>query len=351
MTPKNENEFSHFLAGFLNREHISVHVLGARQVFEKKLTPFSLDELSTTEALVYVASSATDEAIAKAKTVSFVVAHSKWKDALGLPNSNQFFVFTDFPEAFVDLYIAYAYPSEWAGLEDRTLSRIHSSALIEAGVVVGPECEISQGVVLESGVRLGRGVFVGENTRIGANTKIADGSVIGKQCSIGANNVIGGQGFGLIPFAKGPSPRPRRHIGRVVIEDYVRTGAFVAIDRAVFGETRVGEASCLDNVIQVAHNSRLGKNNVLCGFVGLAGSTTTGNRVTMAGMSASGGHLHIADNVTLAGQTGVNANIETAGTYKGYPPRPLREALKIDVLIGKLPEIVARIKKLEDKLL
>ncbi len=220
---------------------------------------------------------------------------------------------------------------------------------LEPGALVGPDCELGDGTVIESNCRIGARVKMGRHCRIGAGSRIADDTVIGDECVFAGPVCIGGQGFGLIKHPGKPQSQ-MKHIGRVVIGDRVRLGAFVAIDRGLIEDTYVGSDTMVDNVVQIAHNCTIGASNVICGFVGLSGTTHTGQRVTIAGMVGTGGHVSIADDVTLAAQTGVSKDIRESGVYKGYPPKKLAEALKQEVLVAKLPEAFERLKALEKEL-
>jgi UDP-3-O-[3-hydroxymyristoyl] glucosamine N-acyltransferase LpxD len=232
---------------------------------------------------------------------------------------------------------------DWAG---RSID-VPEEVQTEEGVVVGPGCEFGRGVVLECGVRLGTRVKIGDFTRIGAHSVVGDDTEIGNHCRLKSHVAIGGQGFGLIRYPKDNFARVRKHVGKVIIEDRVNVGSFVAIDRGVLSDTRIGRGTCLDNIVQVAHNCTLGSNNVLCSFVGLSGSTHFGNAVTIAGMVGTKGHLRVGDNVTVAGRSGITSDLPSNVQVKGYPPRPIQEALKIEVLMGKLPELYERLKNLE----
>jgi UDP-3-O-[3-hydroxymyristoyl] glucosamine N-acyltransferase LpxD len=249
-------------------------------------------------------------------------------------------------EAAFDFILNKVSVPEWTGRGVDTPEEVQC----ENNVLVGPDCVFGQGVVLESGVRIGARVKIGDHTRIGANSFIADDTEIGHHCRLKSHTAIGGYGFGLIRYPKDNFARIRKHIGRVVIGDRVNIGSFVSIDRGVLSDTTIANGTCLDNHIQIAHNCSLGQNNVLCSYVGLSGSTHFGNNVTVGGMVGTKGHLTVGDNVMVAGQSGITTNIPSNSQVKGYPPRPISEALKIEVLTGKLPEIYERLKALEKAL-
>ncbi|MBS1984078.1 MAG: UDP-3-O-(3-hydroxymyristoyl)glucosamine N-acyltransferase [Bdellovibrionales bacterium] len=252
----------------------------------------------------------------------------------------------DAPDAAIDFVLRRTSPAEWSGESNV----VPAGVTAETGVVIGPDCQVGAGTVLEAGVRLGARVRIGRNCRIGAHSRIADDTIIGNECVLTGCVSLGGQGFGFVKYPRDARPRPRLHVGRVVIEDRVRLGAFVAVDRGVFEDTCLRHRTSLDNIVQVAHNCTVGEDSVLCSLVGLSGSTRVGDRVTIAGLVGTKGHLSIGSDVTIAAQSGVTCDISDGETVKGYPPRPLNEALKLEVLKGRLPELFERLKTLEKRL-
>jgi UDP-3-O-[3-hydroxymyristoyl] glucosamine N-acyltransferase LpxD len=252
-------------------------------------------------------------------------------------------VITNNPDALMDYCLRKMALPEWAGDSEKIPLKVFA----ETGVILGPHTHIGEGTVLESGVRIGARVFIGKNCRIGAFCRIADDSVLGDHCTLTSHVSIGGQGFGFVKYPLEAQKRPRLHVGRVRVGSRVRLGSFVSIDRGVFEETLVGTDSALDNIVQVGHNSQVGKNAIFCSFVGLSGSTIVGDRVTIAGMCGTKDHVKIGNDVTIAAQTGVSRDLQDKEIVKGYPPRPLKEALEIQTLTTKLPEIWQRLKKME----
>ncbi|MEO5667619.1 MAG: UDP-3-O-(3-hydroxymyristoyl)glucosamine N-acyltransferase [Bdellovibrionota bacterium] len=255
-------------------------------------------------------------------------------------------LWTPYPEAALDSIVRALWAHEWAG----PTHAIPRGVVAEAGVVIGPDSTIGEGTILESGVRIGARVHIGKNCRIGAHSRIGDECVIGDGVLCSGFNSIGAQGFGLVDFPSVPNKRPRLHVGRAVIGNGVRLGAYVSVDRAVFGDTTIGDFTAIDNHTQIGHNSSVGQSSVILGFVAVSGSTHIGSRVTISGLTGTAGHLTIGDDVVIAAQSGVTADIPAGSQVKGYPVRPLREALKIASLQSRLPEIYDRLKALEDKI-
>jgi UDP-3-O-[3-hydroxymyristoyl] glucosamine N-acyltransferase LpxD len=299
----------------------------------------STDPLFHSQSWGYISS---NKSVAWPKAFSFLIAHIARKSDKPSQIGGGL-LWTSYPEAVLDFMIRRCHVPEWFG---ETLP-IPSHVQSEGHLVMGPDCVIGQGTRFEVGVRLGARVQIGSRCHIGAYTRIADDSIIGDDTYISSHCVIGNQGFGLYEHPRAPHRRHRLHVGSVKIGNNVRMGSFVTVDRAVFGVTTVSDHACLDSHVHIGHNCILGENIVLCGFVGLAGSTTVGDRCTFAGMSGTKGHVVIGNDVVVAGQTGVTAPLKDGSQVKGYPARPMAEALKIATIQSKLPEIYERLKTLE----
>lgn len=146
---------------------------------------------------------------------------------------------------------------------------VDRTAKVAAGVKMGRNVSIGPFVVIEGGVEIGddtiiaAGCKIGQNTKIGRTTRLDCNVVVYHNCTIGnnviiqANTTIGSVGFGY-SFIDG-AHRLIPHNGVVVIEDYVDIGANCCVDRAKFGETRIGAGTKIDNLVQIAHNVVIGK--------------------------------------------------------------------------------------------
>ena len=139
-------------------------------------------------------------------------------------------------------------------------------------------------------------------------------------------------------------------IGKVVIEEDVEIGANVTIDRATTGETRIGAGTKIDNLVHIAHNVHIGRDCLIVAQVGVSGSTQVGNRVTLAGQVGIIGHLTIGDGAVIAAQSGIMNNVAPGEILFGSPARPHREAMKLQAIFGKLPEMYDALKQLKKKL-
>jgi len=220
---------------------------------------------------------------------------------------------------------------------------IHPKAHVEETAVVGA------GTIIYPGCYIGHNVRIGEKCLLYPNVVLREDTQIGSRVIIQAGAVLGADGYG---FA---TQNGRHHkipqIGRVVIEDDVEIGANVTIDRATTGETRVGAGTKIDNLVHIAHNVRVGRDCLIVAQVGISGSTKVGNRVTLAGQVGITGHLTIGDGAVIAAQSGVMNDVEPGAVLFGTPVRPIKQAMKLEAIYGKLEELYETVKQLRKKLL
>lgn len=231
--------------------------------------------------------------------------------------------------------------------------------MIEDSAKIGKNCNIAQNVYIGHDVEIGNnvtiyhnsticeGAKVGSNTIIYSNVSIREFVEIGENCVIQPGAVIGSDGFGFIKV--NGNNQKIDQIGSVVIEDNVEIGANTTIDRGAIGDTIIRKYTKIDNLVQIAHNDVIGENCLIISQVGIAGSTTVGNNVTLAGQVGVSGHITIGDNVVVGAKSGVSGNVEPNQILSGYPLVDHKEDLKIKVSLKKLPELLKRVKKLEEK--
>ena len=234
-------------------------------------------------------------------------------------------------------------------------SFVSPSAKLGKNVYIGAFSYVSDDVVLGDGVKIfpncyiGDGVKLGANTRIHAGVKIYHGTVMGASCVIHSGAVIGADGFGFVPNAKGEFEKMPQ-VGNVVFEDRVEVGANTTIDRATLGTTYIREGTKLDNLIQVAHNADIGKHNVIAAQAGIAGSTKVGDHNQIGGQVGIAGHLTVGNNVLIAAQSGIGKDIADGTTVQGSPAFPKMQHDRSHVIFKQLPELLRKIHELEREL-
>jgi len=238
------------------------------------------------------------------------------------------------------------------------LPLIHPSAVISPGCEIGEGSRIGPLAVLGEGVRIGRataimaGAVVEHGASIGDRSTVHPNATIGYDCELGdhvivqSNAVIGAEGYGFAQDERGRSHRIPQ-LGRVVLEDRVSVGAGTCIDRATYGETRIGAGTKLDNLCHIGHNVTIGQDCLLtAGFV-VAGSTKIGDRVIASGQVGVLDHLEICSDVFLVHRAGVDESIDRPGIYAGLPLQSYPDYLKSAAVIRKLADLRGRVRKLE----
>jgi UDP-3-O-[3-hydroxymyristoyl] glucosamine N-acyltransferase len=220
---------------------------------------------------------------------------------------------------------------------------IHPKAHVEESATIG------EGTILYPGCYIGHDVRVGKMCLLYPNVVLREDTQIGDRVIIHAGAVLGADGYGFATEKGKHHKIPQ--IGRVVVEDDVEIGANVAVDRATTGETRIGAGTKIDNLVHIAHNVRIGKDCLIVAQVGISGSTTIGNRVTLAGQVGVTGHLTIGDGAVIAAQSGVMSDVAPGEVLFGSPVRPIKQALKLQAIYGKLDEIYQTVKQLRKKFL
>ncbi|OHE74459.1 MAG: UDP-3-O-(3-hydroxymyristoyl)glucosamine N-acyltransferase [Verrucomicrobia bacterium GWC2_42_7] len=229
---------------------------------------------------------------------------------------------------------------------------IAESAQIAKSAYIGPYCVIGEGAIigenaiLESQISIGRHVIIGDKAWLAPHVSIYDFSKIGTGVRIHSGAVIGSDGFGYETVNGIHEKIPQ--VGCVVIENDVEIGANTTIDRARFAETRIGQGTKIDNLVQIAHNVSIGKNCFIVALAGISGSTVIEDYVVVAGQAGIAGHLHIGKGVMIGGQSGVNHSIPAGSFVRGAPALPHMQANRIDILKKQLPELFKRISTIEE---
>lgn len=238
---------------------------------------------------------------------------------------------------------------------------VHATAVIGKNVKMGQDVSVMAYAVVEDDAVIGdRTViyphtYIGRGVRIGEDSEIYPGAVIHDHCILGSrvvlrsHAVIGGQGFGFSTDEKGHHTHIEQ-IGNVVLEDDVEIGAGSAVDNGTMDSTLVRRGTKIDNLVHLGHNVEVGEDCFLIAQTGVAGSTKIGNQCILAGQTGVTGHISIADHVVLGGKSGVVGNIKEPGVYVGYPARPRGEWGRMEVLMGRLPELLKKIRKLEKQI-
>lgn len=226
-------------------------------------------------------------------------------------------------------------------------STVGADCSIHPRVTLGRNTHIGARVTLHPGVVLGDNCIVGDDSVLFANVSVYDDTAIGARCRLHSGVVIGADGFSFTPDEQGHQYKLLQ-VGRVVIEDYVEIGANCCVDRAGFGETRIRRGAKFDNLIQIGHNVEIGEDTVVAALAGFSGGTKVGKACIIAGQIGTNQHITVGDRVIITARTGVTKSVEAGKLVGGMMPAMDYQAWrKSQVLYARLPELFARLKKLE----
>ena len=168
------------------------------------------------------------------------------------------------------------------------MARVHRTAIVEAGAVLGPEVVIGAYAVvgphveLAEGVELGPHAVVTGHVRIGARTRVFPQAVLGGEpqhqdyageptrLEIGCDNVI------------------REHVSIHV--GTVRGG----------GCTRIGAANLVMNGSHIAHDCVVGSHTVIASFSGLAGHSVVEDHAVLGAYTGVHQHARVGESAMTA---------------------------------------------------
>jgi UDP-3-O-[3-hydroxymyristoyl] glucosamine N-acyltransferase len=230
---------------------------------------------------------------------------------------------------------------------------VHESAKIDPSASIGAYCVLSENTVVEANVRVYPFCFIGPDCVLEKGAVLYPNVVlygwvrVGKDSIVHAGCVLGADGFGFVWDGSRRIKVPQ--VGSVEIGDEVEIGALSAVDRATMGATVVGHRTKIDNLVQIGHNVRIGEDCAIAAQAGVSGSARVGDRVVLAGQCGVADGIVVGSDTSFGGRSAVVKDTPEPGTYLGYPARPIAEEKRSMLLAQRLPELLARLRKLERK--
>lgn len=149
---------------------------------------------------------------------------------------------------------------------------------------------------------LPRWVYVGKNV------------FIDKYCNIGCDGLSANKHNGGLVHTP--------HSGRVIIGDNVRVHSFCAVERAVMGETRIGDDCHIDYHCVIGHGAKLGKQCRLAPGVLILGGARIGNDVAIGAGAIINPGVAIGDGAAIGAGSVVTHDIEDGVLAYGSPATP-----------------------------
>jgi UDP-3-O-[3-hydroxymyristoyl] glucosamine N-acyltransferase len=226
---------------------------------------------------------------------------------------------------------------------------IHPTAVIDPTAEVGEGAHIGPYVVIGPQVKLGAHATLLPHVFAHSHAVVRENCILGDHVTLENGAIIGADGFG---FSKNEAGQWEKipQSGPVRLGNRVDVQANACIDRATVGETRIGDGSKVDNLVQVGHGSHVGENTLLCAQTGLAGSSVIGNNVILAGQVGVAGHCSVGDGVILTAQSAVSHDVPAGKMISGSPGFDNRVWLRAVTIFQRLPELLKRLDRVEKKL-
>jgi UDP-3-O-[3-hydroxymyristoyl] glucosamine N-acyltransferase len=306
--------------------------IGAELIGDRSMRIFgaaTLEEADATQ-VSFLANSQYEKQLQTTRAGAVIVGNNVSRDGLNLLKA-------------LDPYLAFARAVvALHGHRNHPHRGIHPQAFVDATAGVG------EGSVLYPGVFVGPRARIGRDCILYPNAVVYDDCVVGDRVILHAGACIGSDGFGFAT-SKGVHHKIPQ-VGNAVIEDDVEIGANAVISRAALGSTVIGKGSKVDALVSIGHGVKIGEGGLLVSQVGVAGSTTVGHHAMLGGQVGIAGHLTIGDQVVAAGQAGITNDVPDKSVLIGSPAMPIGQGRRVHVLFRNLPELVDRVRKLENAL-
>jgi UDP-N-acetylglucosamine acyltransferase len=185
------------------------------------------------------------------------------------------------------------------------MAKVHTSAIVEDGAVLGADVEVGPYSLIGSRVRLGDGV------RIASHVVVSGLTEVGARCVVHAHAVLGG----------GPQYRGDTGVdARLIIGPDTVIREHVTMNLGSLkggGLTQVGARGYFMAYSHIGHDCHVGDDVTFANGVALGGHVTIGDWVNIGGLSAVQQHSRIGRGAFIGGVTGVPDDVIPYGIAWG----------------------------------
>jgi UDP-N-acetylglucosamine acyltransferase len=187
-------------------------------------------------------------------------------------------------------------------------ARIHATAIVDRTAELADGVSVGPYTVIEAGVVIGRDCEIGPHCRFAVGASVGERNRFESHCSVGA------------------PPQDLKYAGeatRLEVGDDNWFREFVTIHRGTPGGgglTTIGDKSLFMAYAHVAHDCRVGSQTIFANNATLAGHVEVGDFATVGAMSAVHQFCRVGEHAFLGGFTGANQDCLPFMTTVGNRP-------------------------------
>lgn len=178
------------------------------------------------------------------------------------------------------------------------------------------------GSYIHMSAQVSQNSIIGDNTIIHSNSVIYGNVKIGKNCVIGPGTIIGYSGFGLVKNSEGNNIK-FPHLGGVLIQDHCNIGALNTIASGTLEPTVIGQYTCTDDHVHIAHNVSIGSNCTITACAEISGSVTLEDCVWVGPNSSIKNGINIGANALIGIGSNILKDVSRNRTVVGNPGKEL----------------------------
>ncbi|MBE3606436.1 acyl-ACP--UDP-N-acetylglucosamine O-acyltransferase [Campylobacter sp. RM13119] len=178
------------------------------------------------------------------------------------------------------------------------MKKIHQTAVVEDGAIIGEDVNIEAYAYVSSKAVLGDGVTIKQGARIIGNTKIADGGRVFSYAIVG-------------DIPQDISYHDEENTG-VIIGKNATIREFCTINSGTHkgnGITRIGDNAFIMAYCHIAHDCVIGNNVILANNATLAGHVEMGDYAVVGGLTPVHQFVKIGESCMIAGASALSQDV------------------------------------------